>query len=596
MSKLIRIVMTLVALSAVSSAQPLLKFIAYPQSAQSDSSSSKADNKRANSITGRVTSDTGEPIPNAVIRTNQLGKSQIMPRTTSTDEAGRFRVEALAKGLYNIWINAPGYVDTEDEAVPRTGRVGDVVNITMTKGGVITGTVTNAYGEPVVAVKVRALLVPDPNQRAGVRRNFSLEMQTDDRGVYRIFGLSSGTYLVVARGTSTYNYQPSANDGEAPTYYPSSTRDTAVPVTVRTGTETTGINIRYRGEPGHIISGTVQGTSTSQVTVQLMLAATESLEGVSFTDGRGGSRSFAFYGVADGEYIITASRYGNEGSELAIGRMRVKVKGQDVTGLDIAVAPLGAIDGIAKLEVLRDAAQKAKCEMTQPASLEEVLILSRRDIKDDKDPLPRTLTYPRQTAPASHGAFALTNIEPGRFHIEAELPSETWYVRALTLPAANAASSPTDAARTGITIKSGERVSVNLTLTEGAASLRGRVTPATEGAHLPDHLRVFLVPAEKESADDALRFFEVAAQSDGAFVINHLAPGRYYVIARPIDDEAFAKPVRPAAWDQVERKRLRQEAIAANVVIEPQSCQRMVDYALKFAPPAAIITTTKKKP
>jgi len=588
MSKLIRIAMT--------SAQPLLLLVEHPQPAQSGSSSSKAANKRASSITGRVTTDSGEPIPNAIIRTNQLGKSQNTQQTTSSDEDGRFRAEDLARGLHNIWVNAPGYVEAEAEPTQRINRSGDSVNITMIKGGVITGTVTSANGEPVVAIKVRALLVSDPNQRAVVRRNFSPEMQTDDRGVYRIFGLPSGTYLVVARGNSAYNYQPSANEGEAPTYYPSSTRDTAAPVTVRAGTEVTGIDIRYRGERGHAISGTVQVSASSQFSVSLMLAATELLEGSSFTNAFSVNRGFAFYGVADGEYIVTATRYGNEGSSLAIGRVRVKVKGQDVMGLEIPVAPLGVIDGIAKLELLRDPSQKAKCEATRPALLEEVLIISRRDEKDDKEPLPRNSRLPKHTAPTSTGEFALANLEPGRYHIETQLPAETWYVRSLTLPAANATSPPIAAAHTGIAIKSGGHITVNLTLTEGAASLSGRVTPATTGARLPDHLRVFLVPAEKESADDALRFFEGAAQSDGAFAINHIAPGRYFVIARAIDDETYANPVRPVAWDEVERKRLRQEATAANIVIEPQSCQRVIDYALKFTPTAAIVRTTTKKP
>lgn len=597
MNKLIRIAMAMIVLCAVASAQPGSLLIKHPQTSQRNTSRRKADDQRATAITGRVVGDAGEPIPNATIRTSQIGKSQNVPHTASADDDGRFRIDAIARGLHNLWVYAPGYVPAEDEPTPRIVRAGDVATITLVKGGVITGTVTNSMGEPMVAIKVRAVLIRDANERAVTNRSVASETQTDDRGVYRIFGLPSGTHLVAASGNSLNYYQPSANEGEAPTYYPSSTRDTAVPVTVRTGIEITGIDIRYRGERGHIISGTVQGAAAAGVDVSLVQAATDAYEGSSYMDARGGHRGFAFYGVADGEYIVTAQRYNSAGSGLdATGRVRVKVKGQDVTGLDITLTPLGKIDGTVTLEARRDATQKSKCESARPAALDEALITSRRDDKEDKGPSPMDSRFPARTAPSSNGEFTLNSLEAGRYHIETQLPSETWYVRALTIPAATATSPPTDAARNGIALKSGERVTLNLTLTEGAASLRGCVTSASEGARLPDHLRVHLVPAEKESADDALRFFEVAAQSDGSFAINNIAPGRYLVVARAIDDETNAKPARPVAWDEAERKRLRQEAAVVNVVIEPQSCQRITDYALKFVPTAATKSPTKNKP
>ena len=43
------------------------------------------------------------------------------------------------------------------------------------------------------------------------------------------------------------------------TYYPSATRDTAIPVVARSGDETTGIDIKYFGTEGHRISGFVLG-------------------------------------------------------------------------------------------------------------------------------------------------------------------------------------------------------------------------------------------------------------------------------------------------------------------------------------------------
>ena len=102
------------------------------------------------------------------------------------------------------------------------------------------------------------LQVKDKDGRAiSSARSANGDTLTDDRGVYRFYGLTSGSYLIIASGHNEYYYEPNAYETDAPTYYPSSTRDTAMPVTVRAGEEITGIDIRYRGEPGHAISGNI---------------------------------------------------------------------------------------------------------------------------------------------------------------------------------------------------------------------------------------------------------------------------------------------------------------------------------------------------
>src|SRR6185503_18450949 len=117
-----------------------------------------------------------------------------------------------------------------------------------------TGTVTNSLGEPVIAVRVRATMVRDPRGETP-RSLFTTEQPTDDRGVYRIYGLRPGTYIVSAGG-SGFAYAFNPYDQDLPTYAPSASRDTAAEILVRSG-EDSNIDIRYRGEPGHLISGTV---------------------------------------------------------------------------------------------------------------------------------------------------------------------------------------------------------------------------------------------------------------------------------------------------------------------------------------------------
>jgi len=140
-----------------------------------------------------------------------------------------------------------------------------------------------------------------------------------------------------------------------------------------------------------------------------------------------------------------------------------------------------------------------------------------------------------------------------------------------------------DLARNGVTLKSGERLSNALiTLGGGAAGLKGKVVAEGE-ARLPARMLAHLAPAEPEARDEALRFAETRVESDGLFSFSNLAPGKYWLLARPIpDSEPNDKPARPAAWDASERAKLRREAEAANVVIELKPCQRVSDYTFRY--------------
>ncbi|MBL8191139.1 MAG: hypothetical protein JNK38_24185, partial [Acidobacteria bacterium] len=61
----------------------------------------------------------------------------------------------------------------------------------------------------------------------------------------------------------------------------------------------------------------------------------------------------------------------------------------------------------------------------------------------------------------------------------------------------------------------------------------------------------------------------------------HLAPGKYWLLARSIPDTE-KDTQRPAAFDSTERAKLRKEAEAANQQLELLPCQRVKDHVLKF--------------
>lgn len=565
-----------------------------PSGNQNDSSK-----RETKAITGRLVDESGQPIPNAAVFIRKVG-ADATSRSLGTDENGRFRAEDLASGSYSVSVFVPGYVLATEKVEREFYRPGDVVNLSMMKGGVITGAVTNSSGEPVVGVTVSLARLRDGENRPIRGASQSNSRQTDDRGVYRLYGLLPGSYLVLANGGQS-SFQSSGFETDVPTYYPSTTRDAAGEVVVRAGQEISGIDIRYRGDRGHTVSGTLtgalaEGSSTSQVIAPMFLAhrSTGAIESRAFVTMRSG-RGFAFYGVPDGEYDVVVQMNMSTENSMASTSRHVVVKGADVTGLEIALVTLGSISGRVTLERMSAAERPADCKAKRVASLDELVLLTRRDAKAlSKDQPMFGFDANITTSPDEKGEFKIHGVAAGRYRIEITLPSDDWFIRGLNRT--TAASKQSDVAGAGLAITQSQRVTdLAVTLGEGAASMRGKVVGATEGARVPGQIRVHLVPAELEAADDVLRYVEAKVDNEGAFLLSNLAPGRYYLYTRVLTEEqALERSPQPIAWEAVPRARLRRDAQASNVIIELKHCQRVTDYVLTHLTAPARKTDPKK--
>ncbi|HMV84615.1 MAG TPA: carboxypeptidase-like regulatory domain-containing protein [Blastocatellia bacterium] len=554
------------------------------------------------SITGRVLGDDGQPLAAIPVFAAPIGRAGAAGRRqgggassqTTTDDEGNFEFANLPPASYSIAATVPGYIapPAEEETGAGIYRPGDAVTITLIKGGVITGKVVNATGEPLTGISVNAIRVgglngeeEDQTTSQGGFRGFQRNWRTDDRGVYRIYGLIPGSYIVQAGGNGGPNpLSPFSQD--APTYYPSSAREAAVPLAVRAGDEAAGIDIRYRGEKGRAISGKVlakAGEASSDpapVQISLLLAGTDSVIASTVQAGRGANNGFALYGIPDGEYDITARR-GNFGaleSDAVAAPRRVTVRGADVGGIQLTLAPLALLGGKVILEKKPGA---PACPAPRKFFVEEILLRAERDEPSTTQDAALTRVAPRRlSAPSAQGDFTLRNLEAGRWRLVAKLPDENWYIRAMmpdgkasavTAVRKAATPPPINLARNGVTFKLGEKLTnAAVIITEGAAGLSGKVA---------GNVRVFAVPAEKEAADDVLRYAQTTTTADGSFHLKHLAPGRYYLLAKPIKGNE-GSDVHPLAWDSVQRAALRREAETATQIVELQPCQRLNDYKL----------------
>ena len=179
-------------------------------------------------ITGTVATDDAAPRPLGRAIVTVSATELPVPRSAITDDRGRYSVGNLPAGRYTIGATKPGYVAGAYGA-RRMGRPGTPVmlgagltfdaNIALTPAGVVTGVIRDEHGQPLPGVRVFALdarrpVAPSPGS-GGRAASPGVGVATDDRGVYRIFNLVPGEYLIVATPTASVSgdiLRPSASE------------------------------------------------------------------------------------------------------------------------------------------------------------------------------------------------------------------------------------------------------------------------------------------------------------------------------------------------------------------------------------------------
>lgn len=127
-------------------------------------------------------------------------------RSSLTNEEGRFVFVGLPAGRFTLTVSKPGFASMAYGA-KKPGRQGTPIqladgqvlanlNLSLPRGGVITGVVVDEYGEPSPNTPVRAYRYVLQNGERALQS--AGQSQTDDRGIYRIFQLLPGDYLVSA--------------------------------------------------------------------------------------------------------------------------------------------------------------------------------------------------------------------------------------------------------------------------------------------------------------------------------------------------------------------------------------------------------------
>jgi len=163
-------------------------------------------------VAGRVVADgTGDPIPNA--RVTLSPESSNTP-VVLTDAAGSFHF-TTSSGRFNLVVSKTGYARADARPVV----AGQLTDVRLKKGAVIVGRVVDEHGDPVVGVQVAAL----KKSGASGKPTTVTTIDTDDRGEYRLAGLSDGDVVLGVTTLAAVGpaLNPSGNRADPKTtYYP----------------------------------------------------------------------------------------------------------------------------------------------------------------------------------------------------------------------------------------------------------------------------------------------------------------------------------------------------------------------------------------
>jgi protocatechuate 3,4-dioxygenase beta subunit len=273
---------------------------------------------------------------------------------TVTDGEGNYRLGNMPSGTYEVTPTAPQFVVAGSQWVKTLliaeGETVEGVDFALVRGGVITGRVTDAEGQPLIEEQI-AFVPEDSNKAEAVRVYASIH--TDDRGVYRVFGLAPGRYKVSAGlgaerspfGSSRRNYRQ--------TFHPSVTDPAkATVIEVTEGSEARNVDITVVGtEAMFTVSGRIVDGDTGRPVPNVRYGLEKYREGGS--SGMSGPTSnalgeFRFESVTPGKYAVFIER--QPGSETYAEPVMFEVTDQNISDLIVKITIGARISGVLVFE------------------------------------------------------------------------------------------------------------------------------------------------------------------------------------------------------------------------------------------------------
>jgi Carboxypeptidase regulatory-like domain len=482
-------------------------------------------------ISGTISSADAQPRPLRRVLVTLNGSALTTPRSVVTSDDGSFVFDRVPVGRYTVSAVKGGYLSM-DYGATRSGRPGLPVQVSadhpptlawrLPRGAVITGTVTDADGLPAQGIAVTAL-VNRYLGPAGERRRMAAGVSvgpTDDRGVYRIFGLPEGDYVIAAQAQTRQVGLPGAQvrtvSGGAlserslvmsQVFHPGVTAvANATHVAVRTGEERSGIDVQLQYVPLATVSGSVSSTAGPNPVVIVMGRADE-VPGFNpvLTARAAADGTYTFDRVPPGQYTLFAA------TANAYASADVAVNGDDLANVSMSFQPALTISGLIVFDGDRPAPDlPALLRLPVPVSLATANAA-------------RALPAVR----IENGRFFIDGAFPGPYRLNGVIPGTrtpvgAWWLKSLVVNGRDLLDAPLD-------LRQNTDDAV-VTFSDKASDVAGTVKDA-QGSPAGG---VFVVACTTDRAAwfvNSRRVVGVRADAQGRYSIRNLPPGEYRLVA-----------------------------------------------------------------
>ena len=464
-------------------------------------------------ISGKVTlqGDAVQGVIVTLLSNEPKTYRHLMSQRGVTNANGEYRIMEVPPGTYTVVPAAGAFVAADGLRGERTVIVNKAETIenfdfSLMTGGVITGRVADVNGRPIIEEEVHLFSVREPQRISPYPAAI-----TDDRGVYRIYGLKPGSYKVAAGregdpGTSTSNA-----GAHTRTFYPAvSEIAQATAIQVSEGSEATDVNIILsRMLTTYKASGLIVDGNTGEPLPNVNYGFRR------FTDIANSSRNFGattnergeftLHNLPPGQYALMVGP--KPGSYVRAKEVPFEIVDQDVTGILVKTSTGASLSGVLVLDGtynkdIREAFFKtALFAMVQNESTRTAGILA---IQGEVSP---NGSFRIGGLPAGSATFSFGG--PGRFKISRVEQNGIVQLR-------------------GVELKQGEDVTgLRIVAGYADASLTGAVQ-MLNGPLPPDaHINVWAIRLASSPRAGATAKID----ERGQFVFDSLLPGTYEVMA-----------------------------------------------------------------
>ena len=496
------------------------------------------------SVNGKVVvSGTAEPIADADIAI--VTAEGVLEATT--DAAGVFSLANVPAGRQTVVIRADGFFAESTTAnapftarveVPVTVTAGTVAvaipNVSMVRGGTITGKVVDPYGNPMPFVRVQAFRPDAAASNSGVVPD-AANRTTDDRGEYRMFFVPPGEYVIRARIENDANRPPVPDRGGqaemlVSTMFPSTTDVTqAGKVAVKSGEEIRGVDIAVqmqlvnivppptRPAGGYRISGlVVDGVQPWVGGATLWLGSLADPGPPQVVGGviiGGTPGAFEIPSVQPGKYDLFASMPNGAGSPgpggglQAWGRTTVEVVNHDVENLRFVLHPSQDVSGVVKIDG-KPAPEGGTLKIGLSPTGTAGRIGNYRGILD------------RTQSPDAGGKVTIPRAAEGNYQV--------FIQGADNLFVADVRQGDTSILNSGIDVRNATPAPFEILLSSNGGTIEGVVANADKSPM--SRATVLLVPNDRQN----MQLIKTAITgADGKYEIRGVRPGEYKVFGGP---------------------------------------------------------------